>query len=145
MDLDSDIASGKLFSCDKCEVDMDMTDFQQLGVVPKEYEGVKRLKSVVVDAKVVALLKDGETERDEHDIIHSGNSLSNRIIKNRHTQNAMCMFLKTVKRAGHWRRQGAALLRSTSSAKVLKNGSFVKDGKLFVRLGGMSRHGTTKE
>lgn len=61
---------------------------------------------------LVALLKDGRETRDEQDVLYGVSGVSNHIIKNRVTQNAIRMFLKMGKRAITWMRDAGGMLRS---------------------------------
>lgn len=56
IDIDSKTVAGQLFTCSKCEVPMVPRDFKQIGLDPIVHEGLKRLHSVVIDAKVIGLL-----------------------------------------------------------------------------------------
>lgn len=61
--------TGRMFSCERCEVPMNELDFKQLGLDPKENEGREIMRSVVIDAKVIPLLKETEDKCDRHDVV----------------------------------------------------------------------------
>lgn len=76
---------------------MEESSYAQLGLEPIQNEGKKRLRCVVIDAKVVALLKETERPSDEHEVLSGVTGLDMRIVRNRHTQNALRMFFKMVR------------------------------------------------
>lgn len=142
IDLDSENISGHFFTCRKCEVPMADSEFSQLGLAPLQNAGKKRLHSVVIDAKVIALLNDTDEVVDRHDNPTVVTGLNVRNVKNRLTQNALKLFLKTV-------RNTISKIRNHIGASGTANGNEIashclQDGHLLVRLRKMKDHGSNK-
>lgn len=96
IDLDSVNVGGQIFTCKKCEAPMDEYDFKQLGITAEQCGEAKRLRNVVIDAKVKGLLKDSSYIRDHHDVLTGAPGLKVRIFSQRFTQNAITALIKTV-------------------------------------------------
>lgn len=138
--LEDDGLSNQLFSCKRCEVDMTESDFKQLGMDSEGNEGLKRLSSVVIDAKVVPLLKDMEKFGDPHETLRVTPGLQSRIMRTTETKNALRLFLKTVRSSiAQARRMDFGNERSGRCEQYE-----MCDGQLYIRLGAMSKHGKTK-
>lgn len=78
---------------------MTESDFKQLGMERDGNVGLRRLNSVMIDAKVVPLLKDMDQYGYCHDTLRvtPASGLESRIVCTRDTKNALRMFLKTVR------------------------------------------------
>lgn len=96
LDIVSDGPSRQLYSCAKCEVPMVDSDFKQLDIDRVSHGSFKKLLGVVIDAKVVHLLKEGHEVNDCHDQLTSVTGLKTKMIGNRETQAAVKLFIKTV-------------------------------------------------
>lgn len=57
---------------------------------------MKRLTGVVIDAKVVHLLKDGNVVNDQHSVLNSINGVNTKVVGNRENQQAVKLFIKMV-------------------------------------------------
>lgn len=88
--------SRKLYSCAKCEVPMVDSDFKQLVISRRSHGSCKRQRGVVIDAKVVHFLKEGHEVNDYYDELTSVTGLKTKMIRNRETQAALKLFIKTV-------------------------------------------------
>lgn len=62
----------------------------------EKVRGKKRLAGIVIDAKVIALLKESVEASDQHDVLDDATGLATRIMATRELQNAIKMFLKLV-------------------------------------------------
>lgn len=87
----------QLYSCCKCEVDLEPCDMKQLGWDTERAKGKKRLKGIVIDGKVVPLLKELGANADNHAVLHAAKGIRTRVVTNRDAQNAIRMFLKLVR------------------------------------------------
>lgn len=101
LDVDSHSIARQVLSCEKCEVEMAEVNFKQLvskqlGFEESQNRGLKRLRSVVVDAKVMSLLKETRPKNDEHEVLIGVTGLSTRMVNKRDNQNAIKILLKTV-------------------------------------------------
>lgn len=76
IDVGTDVLSQELYSCKKCEVEMCKCDYEQLSLDSVRNPNLRRLYSIVIDAKVAPLLKEGEPSTDEHDVLHATSSLA---------------------------------------------------------------------
>lgn len=76
IDIDAEEVSGTLFSCSKRELEMEPSGNVQLGLDANEHHGKKRLRGVVIDEKVVFLLKESERPSDEHDVVNGVSGLN---------------------------------------------------------------------
>lgn len=83
IDMDRKDVAWELYYCKKCEVPMGPLDIKQLGLDPDEYNGRKRLHRIVIDGKVIALLKDGAESTDQHDILRGVTGLDSKVVSNR--------------------------------------------------------------
>lgn len=142
MDLDSKEVASQVFSRSKCEVTMNADDFEQLGLDPVEHDGMKRLHSVVVDAKIMSLLKESRPEDDKHDVVTGVTGLTTRIIKKRNNQNALKLMMKTVRHAISRHRNR----RSVGAEARMDGGDMfeVVNGHLRLGLWDIGQHGSTK-
>lgn len=103
----------------------------------------KRLRGVVIDAKVVALLKEAWRPADIHETLKAATGLPTRTVQRRDAQNAIKCFLKLVRSSIASRRSSFGAAKeprsSPDSASYL-----VHVGRLQVGLGAMRKHGTPK-
>lgn len=155
IDLDSSSIAGQVYTCSKCEVPIGPSNFKQLGLNPVEHAKTKRIHSVVVDAKVIGLLKDNGPVTDCHDVLTGAPGLNARILSNRPTQNAINMFIRTVRACISKQRNVRAVCVPATAAETgtVGNGDrgrspagyIVKDDRFHVRLSEMRRHGQGKK
>lgn len=59
---------------------MTKLDFKQLGLQPGEHEGKKRMHSVVIDEKVIPLLKETKDSGDPPDVLTGVSGLNCKIV-----------------------------------------------------------------
>lgn len=119
IDVDSDDVTTQVYTCQKCEVDLDQFDIKQLEWNEEMSRGKKRLKGVVIDGKVVALLKDLGPASDNHQILQVAKGIRTRVVTNCVAQNAMRLFIKLVR----------SVLASTACREMgLERGSKGDDG-----------------
>lgn len=97
IDLDSRSVAGEIFTCPKCEDDMEPSDYVQLGMNAEENCNLKRIRSVVIDAKVVGLLKDDNASCDRHDVLTGAPWLKVRMLPKRPLQDTITIFVKTLR------------------------------------------------
>lgn len=123
---------------------MEHSDYVQLVLDPIQNKGKKRLRGLVIDAKVVALLKETEGPSDEHDVLSGVSGLKIRIVRNRPTQNALRMFLNAVRssiaRARNKRASGCMDGTGNLYYKLFS----VKDRYMYIRLEVMRQHASSK-
>lgn len=144
VDLSSENTCTQVYSCSKCEQPVNECDRKQLGMSESEAIGKKRLSGVVIDSKVIALLKESGEATDEHDELHAVNGLSTRVVPTRDLQNAMKLFIKLVRSCIGMRRGARQNAGVDSSTKMGKDRFRVRNRKLYVRLGAIVYYCTTK-
>lgn len=149
IDLDRKHIAGQVFTCSKCELEMVAADFKQLRLSPVDNSDTKRLHSVVIDAKVIGLLKKSGELTDHHDVLSGVSRLQVRLSAKRPPQNAVVMFIKNVRNCiSKVRNQRIVQCGRGSSASFNKIGGFeegymIRRNHLFVRLSDMKNHGNT--
>lgn len=97
IDVEGDDNCKELYTCEKCEVTVDQSDIKQLGLDADSANGKKIFKGVVIDGKVVALLKELGPASDNHDILQSEKGIRTGVVTNRDTQNALRLFFKLTR------------------------------------------------
>lgn len=142
MDLDSTAIAHQVYSCKKCELPMTQEDYVQLGLDREQHPGMKRIHSVVVDAKVMALLKDGDGEHDAHDVLTAAKGLNTCIVRKRDNQNAIKILVKTIRHviSNHRNRRVSRMSVSTETPEGYEQ----HEGYLRIRLWDMAKFGSTK-
>lgn len=95
--LDSTEVAGQIFTCPKCEIDMEPSEYKQLGLDPSLNRNAKRIRSVFIDAKLIGLLKDDDGGVDKHDVLTGTPGLKVRMLPKRPVHNAMTIIIKTVR------------------------------------------------
>lgn len=100
---------------------------------------------MVIDAKVIALLKESRKATDGHDVVHAVSGISTQIISTRDFQNALKGFTLLV-RSCIVRRRGKQGNEMGFIGELISGIEryILRDGKLYIRLGAMIHHGTTK-
>lgn len=140
IDLLSESMSGQLYFCKRCEVEMNTTDFSQLGLCPESNRGKRRLSSVLIDAKTVELLKETDGSRDERDKLHARGGPESRIVSNRPMKNALRLFLKMTRsciakvRRSEFYNEGCQEMEDY----------FIVNKQLYFRLGAMRNYAKPK-
>lgn len=144
IDIESLGINKQLYSCPKCEVQLEPTDLKQMGWNKAQCAGRKRLKGVVVDGKVVALLKDLGQACDSHEGLQSTKGISTRVVSNREATNAICVLLKLA-------RSVAARIRSNgyngNVRSVCNSGETMfisRNGICHMRLTSLLKYASTK-
>lgn len=138
--MESRDISRQLYSCTVCEENVLESDLKQLGISAEQAHGKKRLKGVVVDAKVVALLKYCKTPSDSHDVLKAVGGIPTRVIFNRDTQNAMRYFVKLVRACIANKKNGG----HGETSDIRSENYIFRGGYLYIRLLGMTKYGATK-
>lgn len=144
IDIESHDVCKKLYSCDKGDVALEKSDRLQLGSSEEEAHGRKRLKGVVVDGKVVALLKDLGACSNSHDVLKSTPGIAFRLVTNREAQNEMRMFSKlfrsvTAAMTARGRDLHTDAVHSAGGARYI-----VVHGVCHICVGALLKHGNTR-
>lgn len=134
MDIDRKDVAEELFSCEKWEKDMGPLDFKQLGRYPDVHRGRKRLHSVVIDGKVIALLKDGGSIDDRHNVLRGVTVLDSKIVPNRMMQNAIILLLKGVRNYITRHRNLRGKGKQGNPDETESDGYAVVDNYIYVRI-----------
>lgn len=142
IDVETASVAQQVYSYRKCEVEMTDSDFLQFRLGPEQKKGLRRLNSVVVDAKVIPLLKDGGVCTDVHDLLHATTGLKPVIVRTRVNQSAVKNFIKLVRSCiGSARRM---VFQENGNAANRSEDYVIEEECLFIRLGAMKKHASTK-
>lgn len=128
---------------------MEKSEFTRLRLYRKRFQDAKRLKGIIIDTKVVPLLKEGTKDEDSNDVLQSVSGLNRKIITNRDRQNVLRLLLKPVKWTVNHRKSDAvsSSVNGNGSSDVLRQllvRNTNRNGLFFVRDGIMKRQSCTK-
>lgn len=126
---DDSLCTKAIFTCRKCEVQIDASDCMQLGLNPEhaKSKGAKRFKCIVMDGKVIGALRDFPIKTDNLQTLVAAKGLPSKIMSNRITRTVLKYFTDGVRR----------MIRAVEygrSREVNQNISY-RNGKVQFRLG----------
>lgn len=78
-------------------MDLNEADCAQLGLRKQDHPDAKWMKGAFIDAKVVGVLKDIGRRTDRHDVLSGSSGIHMRLIRNCITQQAIKLFLRTIR------------------------------------------------
>lgn len=109
-------------------------DSVQLDLWKEDHPDSKRMKRVVIYAKLVGILKDIGRRTDRHFILGGSNSVHIRFIENRITQQAIKLFARTVRSVITKMRSGRTEHGNSIEPNVTSNGYTERDGYYLLDL-----------
>lgn len=119
----------ELFSCSRCELQLNKNDCRQLGLNEEHCDGYKRFRSVVMDGKIIGVLRDFPVHNDIVQTLVDTKGLPKKLVRNRKAHSVLRDFMKSV----------PSMIRAVEYGRGEQvNGNIaVKNGKVHLRRGSM--------